>query len=247
MSVRTLAVVLARAGSKGLPGKNERPLAGKPCVQWTLEYAMRSRRTDRVVLSTDGDTLAAIGERCGVGVVRRSDELADDSATVDAAARHALCEIEREHARFDAVALLYANVPLRPEGLLDEAIDTLARTGCDSVQSYAPVGKHHPYWTTVVGEGGDVAPWQGDVLNHGIHRRQDLPPAHIPDGGVIVCTREALLLEIAGVADGAHAFFGRDRRGVLTNEGDVIDIDTEIDAVVAQAMLCARAERESAA
>ena len=244
--MRTLAVILARAGSKGLPGKNERLIAGKPCVQWTIEHAQRARAIDEIVLSTDGDALSAIGERCAVRVARRSRDLASDSATVDSAAREALAQTERDLGRFDAVVILYGNVPVRPEGLIDNAITTLERTGCDSVQSYAPVGKHHPCWTAVVDDAGAVRPYSGDVLNNGIHRRQDLPPAHIPDGGVIACTREALGLEL-GAPDGPHAFFGIDRRGVLTDDGAVIDIDSEIDALVAEAVLRLRLERGSAA
>ena len=247
MNVRTCAIILGRAGSKGLPAKNERLLAGKPCVQWTIEQAQRAHHVHHVVLSTDGDTLASIGERSGIQVVRRPEALASDLATVDDAARNALREIEQGAGRFDAVAILYANVPIRPEGLIDDAIRRLEKTGCDSVQSYTTVGKHHPHWTAVVSDTGDVRPWQGDVLNHNTYRRQDLPPAHIPDGGVIVCTREALMLNIDAVDGGPHAFFGVDRRAVLTEHGDVIDIDTEIDAIVAETVLRRRDERESAA
>lgn len=246
MSVRTLAVILARAGSKGLPGKNERPLAGKPCVQWTIECAQRAQRLSEIILSTDGDRLAEIGARCGVHVGLRSHHLAGDDATVDDAAREALAQAEQEFQRFDAVALLYGNVPVRPEGLIDDAIATLERTGCDSVQSYAPVGKHHPCWTAVVNDAGEVRPYSGSVLNAGIHRRQDLPPAHIPDGGVIVCTRAAIMRTL-GAPEGAHAFFGNDRRGVVTEEGAVIDIDSEVDALVAEAVLRMHLERGSAA
>ncbi|GAB4550245.1 MAG: hypothetical protein Tsb0013_11890 [Phycisphaerales bacterium] len=247
--MRTLGVILGRAGSKGLPGKNERALAGRPCVEWTIDHALSAQRLDSVCLSTDSDTLASIADRRGVDVVRRDPALASDTATVDAAARHALTHIEATQGRFDAVVVLYANVPVRPVGLIDEAIATLERTGADSVQSYASVGKHHPMWTAVVEDDGRVRPYAGDLLNGGIHRRQDLPPAHIPDGGVIACTRAAMTLEIAGVVGGAsgpHAFFGRDRRGVVTEEGAVIDIDTELDAIVADAVLRARREQHAA-
>jgi CMP-N-acetylneuraminic acid synthetase len=89
---------------------------------------------------------------------------------------------------------------------------------------------------------GAVRPWEGDVLNHGVFRRQDLPPAYIPDGGIIVVTREALMLEIPGVPPGPHAFFGREdrRQGVINAEGAVIDIDTKFDMMVAEAMLSTR-------
>jgi CMP-N-acetylneuraminic acid synthetase len=133
--------------------------------------------------------------------------------------------------------ILYANVPVRPRGLIDRALELLASSGCDSVQSYQPVGKHHPWWTARVDAEGQVTAWEGEVLNHGVFRRQDLPPAYGPDGAVLAVTRRALMLEIPGVAAGPHAFFGRDRRGVINPEGSVVDIDTPLDLVVADVML----------
>ncbi len=161
---------------------------------------------------------------------------------VDAAARHALASLDSSLRLSSSpslpIVLLYANVPVRPLDLIDRAIDLLVRSDADSVQSYAPVGKHHPWWIARVDAGdGRVKPWEGDVLNHGVYRRQDLPPAFIPDGGVLVCTRRALTLQIPGVPSGPHAFFGLDRRGVLTREGEVVDIDSPIDLVVADAIL----------
>ncbi len=248
MSVRTLAVILARAGSKGLPQKNERLIAGRPCIEWTIDHALASRRIAGVVLSTDGGRLAAIGRRAGVRTIVREHHLAADDATIDDAARDALLRTEAATGmRYDAVTILYGNVPVRPDGLVDEAVDLLVRTGCDSVQSYAPVGKHHPCWTAVVSESGEVNPYAGEVLNSGIYRRQDLPPAHIPDGGVLVCSRRALMLELDGVGNGPHAFLGADRRGVIQPEGAVVDIDHEIDAIVAEAVLQRRATRGAVA
>ena len=70
-----------------------------------------------------------------------------------------------------------------------------------------------------------------------MHRRQDLPPAFVPDGGVLVVTPQALRLEVPGVAPGPHAFLGARRGGVVTGEGEVIDIDARIDQLVADAVL----------
>jgi CMP-N-acetylneuraminic acid synthetase len=232
----TLAVIIGRAGSKGLPGKNVREIAGRPCLCWTIDDALAADRIDRVVVSTDSEPLAEIARTMGVDVVMRPAELARDDTPVDAAVRHAVESADRQGA-VRRIVILYANVPARPPGLIDRAIELLDGSGAHSVQSYAPVGKHHPLWTAVIGESGAVRPWQGDVLNAGIFRRQDLPPAHIPDGGVIAVTREALFLDRAGKDNGPHAFFGTDRRGILTNEGEVVDIDTEIDALVADAIL----------
>jgi N-acylneuraminate cytidylyltransferase len=233
-----MAVILARGGSKGVPGKNIAPVAGRPCIAWTIDAARAARGISRIVVSTDGLRIAAIAREMGTELVMRPADLASDTARVDDAARHAVREAERAgHAWSGPLVILYANVPVRPAGLIDRALTMLEESGCDSVQSYAPVGKHHPWWMTRIDADGSVRPWEGDVLNHGVYRRQDLPPALVPDGGVIALTRGALLGEIAGVEPGPHAFFGRDRRGVINPEGGVIDIDTPLDLVVADAVL----------
>lgn len=247
--MNALAIILGRAGSKGVPGKNARPVAGRPCIEWTIDHALRSRSVGRVVVSTDGADLASIARDMGAEVVARPDALAGDSATVDDAARHALREIESASGPIGApVVILYANVPVRPDDLTDRALALLAKSRCDSVQSCCAVGKHHPWWTARVDpDTGAIRAWEGDVLNHGVFRRQDLPPAFVPDGGVIALARAALMLEVPGVRPGPHAFFGRDRRAVTTAEGDVVDIDSEIDLLVAGAALRARADRSATA
>jgi CMP-N,N'-diacetyllegionaminic acid synthase len=232
-----LAIVLARGGSKGLPGKNGLVIAGKPCLAWTLLEAQRAETVSKVVLSTDSPVLADVAETLKVQTIARPPDLAADDAPVDAAARHAAAQVDPE-GWIRAVVLLYGNVPVRPPGLIDRAVRMLLETGCDSVQSYAPVGKHHPWWTAVVDEEtGSVRPWAGEQLNRGVYRRQDLPPAHIPDGGVIALRRKALMLQLEGVEPGPHAFFGKDRRGIVTGEGQVVDIDSKVDARVAEAVL----------
>lgn len=234
---RSVAIILARAGSKGVPGKNVAPVAGKPCVLWTIEAAKRAH-VDAIVLSTDDDSARETAKNNGVAVIERPVELAHDRARVDDATRHAVLEYEKHiGGRVDHVVMLYANVPIRPADLIDRALALLIESGCDSVQSYQNVGKYHPWWTARLNESGIVAPWEGDVLNHGVFRRQDLPAAVIPDGGVVALTRRALMNEIPGVPVGPHAFFGLDRRGVLNPDGSVVDIDSKYDLLVADAML----------
>lgn len=231
-----LAVILARAGSKGVPGKNTAPVGGRPCIAWTIEHAQQANSVSRIAVSTDCPEARRIALDMGGEVVERPADLASDRATVDDGARHAVRALGAE---CDPVVILYANVPVRPAGLIDRALAMLEEQGADSVQSYAPVGKYHPWWTARVdAASGAVRPWEGEVLNHGVFRRQDLPPAHIPDGGVIAVTREALFCEL-GVAPGPHAFFGREerRRGVINPEGSVIDIDSHTDLLVADAVL----------
>jgi len=228
-----IAIILARAGSKGLPGKNSAMLAGKPCVQWTIETAMNAASVGTVVVSSDDADVTDCAHKLGCTVIDRPAELAHDTATIDDAARHAF---EAVGSPVCPIVILYANVPVRPDGLIDDAVKMLEESGCDSVQSYSAVGKHHPWWTVRVGKEGSVSPWEGDVLYHNCFRRQDLPGAQVPDGGVIVLTPDALMRQV-NAPDGPHCFLGNDRRGILTNDGDVIDIDSRIDQIVADAML----------
>ncbi|MEM1330431.1 MAG: acylneuraminate cytidylyltransferase family protein [Planctomycetota bacterium] len=231
--MRADAIILARGGSKGVPRKNVRDVAGRPCIAWTIEHAQRSDRVDRVLVSTDDSEVLAIAKSMCAETHHRSDELAHDTARVDDAAR----EAARCSGLGEALVILYGNVPVRPADLTDRAVDLLDRSVCDSVQSYCASGKHHPWWTATLSGDGSVAPWEGDVLNHGVFRRQDLPPAFVPDGGVIALSRAALNLELEGIEPGPHAFFGRDRRGIETRDGEVIDIDTELDLIVASTVL----------
>lgn len=238
----TTAIILARGGSKGVPGKNTRLIAGKPCVVWTLEAALQSRHVGHIAVSTDDAHIATMAELAGATSIARPPELACDTARVDDAARHAVdhLEIVGHRVKSDPIVILYANVPVRPAGLIDRAVELLTTTGCDSVQSYAPVGKHHPWWTARLDD-DVVRPWEGDVLNHGVYRRQDLPPAFVPDAGVIALTRRALFCENRAISAGPHAFLGIDQRGIRTEVGDVVDIDSEVDLFVAEAILSRRA------
>lgn len=236
-----IAIILARAGSKGVPGKNIAPIAGKPCIAWTIEHALACPGLSAVAVSTDDSGILDLvrSRYAQLLVVHRPAILATDTARVDDAARHAVLELEPRITALrqpDArVVLLYANVPVRPAGLIDDALARMT-PDADSVQSYQGVGKFHPWWTCRLDADGAVSPWEGDALNHGVFRRQDLPPAFIPDGAVLVVTRRALMLEIPGVPEGPHAFFGKTRRGIVSS-GEVVDIDSPADVLAAEAIL----------
>jgi len=238
-----LGIILARGGSKGVPNKNLRVLNGRPCIAWTVDHAVRSETLSHVLVSSDDVQILREASAGGVETDLRPPEEATDNATIDAAARGALDRwMSTSRVTPDAVAVLYGNVPVRPKDLTDRAVAMLLETSCDSVQSYAPVGKRHPWWTARVDASGRVRPWEGETLNNGVFRRQDLPPAFVPDGGALVVSLPALRLERAERDMGPHGFLGRDRRGILTEDGEVIDIDSEVDLLVAEAILSARSE-----
>jgi N-acylneuraminate cytidylyltransferase len=226
-----LAVVIGRAGSKGLPRKNALPVAGVPMIARSVRFALASREIDRVIVSTDGDEIARIARDEGVEVFLRPEGVSNDQATVDSAVRHAVSACGSQAG---VVVILYGNVPVRPADLADRAVRHLRDTGADSVQSYYRVGKTHPYWMSRLDGDGRVS----QFIENRIYRRQELPPLFMPDGGVIAVRRESLF----DVREGEpHAFFGTDRRGIETREGDVVDVDSALDLAVAEAILAVRA------
>jgi sialic acid synthase SpsE/CMP-N-acetylneuraminic acid synthetase len=226
-AIRTLCVILARAGSKGLPNKNVLEINSRPMVQWTVCHARDAQQRgviDHVLVSTDGKAIAKAAREAGAEVLMRPAELAGDTATVADAARHALENIRHPTSHIRDVVILYGNVPVRPHDLIDRALAKLRQTGCDSVQSVAPVGKMHPYWMkTLGGDDGDVLQ---PFIENTIDRRQDLPPVYMLDGGIIAVTRASLM---ASEPANPHAFLGKDRRAIVTEPGAVIDVDTKED------------------
>ena len=104
------------------------------------------------------------------------------------ALQHALDTLRRHRA--DALVVLYGNVPVRGDGVIDRAIRTLAETGCDSVRTFCPVGKWHPAWMSRLEGDGRVAALQPGS----IHRRQDLPELLLHDGAVVAVSRASMLL-----------------------------------------------------
>lgn len=223
-----LAIVIGRAGSKGLPGKNSLILAGKPMICHTIAHAKAARCVTRIVVSTDGQEIASAARNMDIEVISRPTELASDTAPVCDVINHAL---EQSSTDESVIVVLYANVPIRPTDLIDSAVDLLITTGADSVQSYSDVSKHHPFWMCSIDDENRISPY----VENAIDRRQDLPKLFLPNGGVIAVTRTSLQAAISG--DEPHSFLGNDRRGIQTPPGAVIDIDDAADLALAEMIL----------
>lgn len=228
-----LAIVLARAGSKGLPSKNSLPISGRPMIAYTIADAKAATSVDAVCVTTDSTHCAAVAREMGIFVVERPADLASDTATVDSAARHAVETYEKFRRPVTHVVLLYGNVPVRAPGIIDRAVLKLVRCGCDSVRSVTPVEKQHPDW---------IHRLDGDRLvqfrSNSIYRRQDLEPLYYHDGAVVAVSRASLFRVRS---DDAHAFFGNDRRAVISSGGLTVDVDSVDDLHLASAIL-SRAE-----
>ena len=141
-----IGVIPARGGSKGLPGKNIRPMCGKPLIGWSIERARQSALLDEIMVSTDCEDIAKISRELGAAVpfLRPAEFALDTSPTIDAIL-HALDRLEAEGRRFDYLCLLEPTSPLREAGDIDGMITRLINQAAefDAIVSLGEV-HHHP-------------------------------------------------------------------------------------------------------
>jgi CMP-N-acetylneuraminic acid synthetase len=189
-----IAVIPARAGSKGLPGKNIRPLCGKPLVAWSIESALKSRYVDEVLVSTDGEDIARVAGQFGAKVpFRRPAELAGDSATTLSVVEHALDYYGKLGRTFEVLVLLEPTSPLREDDDIDNMLERLVARWerFDSIVSLGEVREHPSIMKRLRGE--LIEPYcEGLALTT---RRQDNPPAFFPYGVAYIVKVDALLRE----------------------------------------------------
>jgi CMP-N,N'-diacetyllegionaminic acid synthase len=184
----TLGVVTARGGSKGLPGKNLRLLAGKPLLAYTVEAARQSGAFDRLVLSTDDPAIAETGRAlsCEVPFLRPADLARDDTPHLPVL-QHAVGWLrDRDRYEPDLVMILQPTSPFRTAADIRAAIDLIAASGADSVVSVSPIPSHyHPMRAISIDAGGRAALFvTGGPVRTRINRRQELPPAWTMNGAI---------------------------------------------------------------
>jgi CMP-N,N'-diacetyllegionaminic acid synthase len=238
---KTLGVVLARGGSKGVPRKNLVPLLGKPLMAYTIEHALQSGRLTRLVLSTDDVEIAAVGESMGVRVIVRPEEMATDTEPMDWALRQAVRVIEEESGRIEFVVALYGCVPVRKIGIIDEVIEKLESSGADSVETYA-VYRTPPQWSFAI-EGDRPRPLEGCHKEE--YRRQNLAKAYYQDGAVVAMKRD-VLMRTEGIPTGSDDFLGTDRRVVIQDPNDTVNVDEPSDVLWAEFLLAREKEARTA-
>lgn len=123
-----LGITPARGGSKDIPRKNIKEIAGKPLIVWTIEAAKKSKFLDRYVVSTEDDEIARISEQYGADILKRPSELATDEASTLSVLMHAVREIN-----CDTIVVLHATSPIRGPDLIDDCIKEFIEKGYDSL------------------------------------------------------------------------------------------------------------------
>jgi CMP-N-acetylneuraminic acid synthetase len=187
-----IGIITARAGSKGLPGKNTRLMCGKPLINWTIEKALCSRHLDLVVVSTDGGEIAAIARTAGAEVpFLRPAELATDTASSYDVIRHTLAHYAPRC--FDYTVLLEPTSPLREDGDIDRVLRALdeERDRFDAIITLGQVHEHPSIMKKL--QDRAVKPFVENLAMAG--RRQDAEPAFFPYGVAYAAKTDVLLAE----------------------------------------------------
>ena len=218
-----LGIVAARGGSKGLPGKNIQLLAGKPLIAWTIDAARRSASLSRRVLSTDCAEIAAVGRQHGIEVpFLRPAELATDTARIEDAIIHALDNFDGP---YDYVVLLQATSPLRTAEDIDKTIARCIETGAPACVTVTIPSKS-PYWMFKL-DGEERLEPLFDLPTG--RRRQDLPPAYVPNGAVYAARVEWFRKH--------GTFYSRETVASIMPPERSLDIDSALDLRIADSLL----------
>jgi CMP-N,N'-diacetyllegionaminic acid synthase len=180
---RVLALVPARAGSRGLPGKNLRRLAGKPLVSWTLEAALNSRMVDSILVSTDDEMVASIARDLGIAVLDRPPHIATGSATAAQVIAHAISS----GIDCDFLAYLQPTSPLRLSSDIDAAIELSSRVG--AVVSVTTAAES-PLWMYHMDR--QTTGLTSVIAGRQVLRRQELPETFVLNGAIYVAPVEML-------------------------------------------------------
>ena len=221
-----LAIIPARGGSKGVPRKNIRVLAGRPLIAWTIEEAKKSRYIDRLILSSDDPEIIRVAGEwgCEAPFVRPPELARDDTPGIDPVL-HALGELPS----YDYVVLLQPTSPLRTAEDIDGALELcLARNSRACVSVTEP--DKSPYWMFNRDSDGRLRPLidTGEIAG----RRQDLPRVYALNGAVYVA-------ESAWLAE-SRSFLTGDTLGYEMPKERAADIDTELDFTIAELFLGGR-------
>lgn len=223
---RVIAVIPARGGSKSVPGKNIRPLAGKPLLAWSIEIARQVSEIDRIIVSTDDPKIASVGRTHGAEIYARPPHLATDEALVIDALKDLLQTLQAERETPEWVILLEPTCPLRTADDVRHCLKLVAQGVYDSVATFKDAELNpHRAWRLIddvpeVFISGAI-PWLP---------RQKLPKAYQLNGAVYVFRANLLAEEARSLLVGRLG-------AVLMPRERSQDIDDSLDFTIVEALL----------
>jgi UDP-2,4-diacetamido-2,4,6-trideoxy-beta-L-altropyranose hydrolase len=177
-----LAIIPARGGSKGIPKKNTKLLAGKPLIAYTIESSLNSKKIANVVVSTEDEVISKISELYGAEVIKRPKELAEDHIPLDPVIFHTFKAIENKGTQYDIIITIQPTSPLISTKTIDEAIETFIEKNCDTLISVK--AEPHLYWKK---QNNDFFPLYEERKN-----RQYLEPIFKETGSILITKRDII-------------------------------------------------------
>ena len=184
-----LAIIPARGGSKGLPGKNIKLLNGKPLIAYTIEAALKSKSITRLIISTDDKEIEDLAIKYGAECpFTRPEKLATDEAKSIDVLQYTIERLEKEYnISIPNIIVLQPTSPLRIASDIDNAVELFIKKNADSVISYCQ--ENHPIrWHKYVTEDGQFE----NIFDEVIQNRQDEKPTYFPNGAIYIYKRELL-------------------------------------------------------
>lgn len=225
--MRSIAIIPARSGSKGLKDKNIKLLAGKPMMAYTIEAAEQAGIFDCIHVSTDSEEYARIARECGADVpFLRSSELSGDTAGSWDVVRWTLEQYAGRGQGFDRVALLQPTSPLRTAEDIQNAYRIMQEKHADAVVGVCEMD-HSPVWSNTLPEDGNMDGFLDRAANIG---RQNLPVYYRINGAVYLAKKDIL-------SDAENALYGVGTYAYVMPKQRSIDIDDVFDFTVAEAVM----------
>jgi len=226
--MKDLVLIPARGGSKGIPGKNIKTLNGRPLIYYTLDAACAVASPENICVSTDSDEIIGIIKKYGLRVpFKRPDDLSTDTAGTYEVILHALDFYEQRGMQYDRVVLLQPTSPFRTGTHVREAL-SMYQPGLDMVAS-VKIAHANPYFT-LFEESNEG--FLGRSKTGTFTRRQDCPTVYEYNGAIYV-------MNVQSLKRGPHGNFLRIKKYIMTEE-DSLDIDTNLDWLIAEANLSER-------
>lgn len=228
------AIIPARGGSKGVPGKNIKLLNGKPLIAWTIEEAKKSPHISRVIVNTDDENIARVAKEYGAEIFMRPKEFAEDLSEDLPVFRHHLFELQKAGELPDMVVDLRATAPLRRAHRINEGIELLISAGREKADSVRAVSKatKHPYKMWYL-EDSKLRPLLAAEFT-GIKEpynapRQILPAVYQNNGCMNAFWPETVLQR--------HSMTGEKILGYIMEEWESVNIDSMIDFTLAEQIM----------
>lgn len=219
---KTVCIIPARGGSKGVPGKNIRPLQGVPLVAHSILQANAASAVDAVYVTSDDASILAVAEKYGATPILRPEAISGDTASSESALLHALEVIEKGGEAVSLVVFLQCTSPVRALNDIDNAVATLRAEGADSLLSV--VNSHRFFWEKTPAGAKSV---NYDYKNR--PRRQDMSPQYQENGSIYIFT-PTILKQHRNRLGGSISLYEME-------ESSNVDIDTEHDFLLAQSMI----------